>query len=100
MAAMEHCARGIMCGELAVAIAGGVEMMARIPMGAHMEPPPALGKRYPNFMDLTMGMTAEKVAAQWKVGRKEMEELARQLQKAAVRPTPRAALKARSCRSR
>jgi acetyl-CoA acetyltransferase family protein len=45
-------------------------------MGANMEPPPSLGKRYPNFMDLTMGMTAEKVAAQWKIGRPEMEEFA------------------------
>ncbi len=76
MAAMEHCARGIMTGELGITIAGGVEMMARIAMGANMEPPPALGKRYPNFMDLTMGMTAEKVAAQWKIERQEMEEFA------------------------
>ena len=73
---MEHCARGIMTGELDITIAGGVEMMARIPMGANMEPPPGLGKRYPNFMDLTMGMTAEKVAAQWKIERPEMEEFA------------------------
>jgi acetyl-CoA acyltransferase len=76
MAGMEHCARGIMTGELDVTIAGGVEMMARIPMGANMEPPPTLTDRYPNFMDLTMGMTAEKVAAQWKIGRQEMEEFA------------------------
>jgi acetyl-CoA acetyltransferase family protein len=76
MAGMEHCARGIMTGELDITIAGGVEMMARIAMGANMEPPPSLTNRYPNFMDLTMGMTAEKVAAQWKIERKEMEEFA------------------------
>ena len=76
MASMEHCARGIMCGELDITIAGGVEMMARIAMGANMEPPPSLSNRYPNFMDLTMGMTAEKVAAQWKIERREMEEFA------------------------
>jgi acetyl-CoA acyltransferase len=75
MAAMEHCARGIMTGEIDIAIAGGVEMMQRIPMGANMEFPPRLGQRY-NLAELPMGPTAEKVAGLYKVNRKDMEEFA------------------------
>jgi acetyl-CoA acyltransferase len=75
MAAMENCARGIMTGEIEIAVAGGVEMMQRIPMGANMEFPPRLLERY-NAADLPMGPTAEKVAALHKVERKEMEEFA------------------------
>ena len=75
MAAIENCARGIMTGEIDIAIAAGVEMMQRISMGANMEFPPKLLERY-NVADLPMGATAEKVAALHKVERKEMEEFA------------------------
>jgi acetyl-CoA acyltransferase len=75
MAAIEDCARGIMTGEISIAIAAGVEMMQRVSMGANMEFPPKLLERY-NYADLPMGPTAEKVAALYKVERKEMEEFA------------------------
>ncbi|MGD0949563.1 MAG: thiolase family protein [Candidatus Binatia bacterium] len=75
MAAIEDCARGIMTGELDIAIAGGVEMMQRIPMGAGMEFPPRLGQRY-NLAEIPMGPTAEKVAGLYKVARKDQEEFA------------------------
>ena len=75
MAAIEDCARGIMAGEIDIAIASGVEMMQRIPMGANMEFPPRLLERY-NGNDLPMGPTAEKVAQLYKIGRGEMEEFA------------------------
>jgi acetyl-CoA acyltransferase len=75
MAAIEDCARGIMTGELDITIAGGVEMMQRIPMGANMEFPPRLGQRY-NMGELPMGPTAEKVAELHKVNRKDQEEFA------------------------
>ena len=75
MAAIEDCARGIMVGELEIALAGGVEMMQRIAMGANMEFPPRLTERY-NLMEIPMGATAEKVAALHKIERLEMEEFA------------------------
>jgi len=75
MAAIEDCARGIMTGEIDIAIASGVEMMQRVAMGANMEFPPRLIKRY-NPNDLPMGPTAEKVAQLYKIQRKEMEEFA------------------------
>jgi len=75
MAAIEDCARGIMTGEIDIAIASGVEMMQRVAMGANMEFPPRLVERY-NPNDLPMGPTAEKVAQLYKIQRKEMEEFA------------------------
>jgi acetyl-CoA acyltransferase len=75
MAAIEDCARGIIAGEIEIAIAGGVEMMQRVPMGANIDFPPRLFQRY-NAGDIPMGPTAEKVAAVYKVERKEMEEFA------------------------
>jgi acetyl-CoA acetyltransferase family protein len=75
MAAIEDCARGIMTGEIEIAIAGGVEMMQRVGMGANMEFPPRLLDRY-DFAELPMGPTAEKVAGLYKVARKDMEVFA------------------------
>jgi acetyl-CoA acyltransferase len=75
MAAIEDCARGIMTGEIEIAIASGVEMMQRVGMGANMEFPPRLIQRY-NPNDLPMGPTAEKVAQLYKIQRKEMEAFA------------------------
>ena len=75
MAAIEDCARGIMTGEIDIAIASGVEMMQRVAMGANMEFPPRLIQRY-NPNDLPMGPTAEKVAQLYKIQRREMEEFA------------------------
>lgn len=75
MAALEDCARGIMTGEIDIAIAGGVEMMQRVAMGANIDFPPRLFERY-NAAELPMGPTAEKVAELYKVGRREMEEFA------------------------
>jgi acetyl-CoA acyltransferase len=75
MAAIEDCARGIMSGEIDIAIASGVEMMQRVAMGANMEFPPRLIQRY-NPNDLPMGPTAEKVAQLYKIQRREMEEFA------------------------
>jgi acetyl-CoA acetyltransferase family protein len=75
MAAIENCARGIMTGEIDIAVASGVEMMQVVPMGANMEFPPRLLERY-NINDIPMGPTAEKVAQLHKLSRNEMEEFA------------------------
>jgi acetyl-CoA acyltransferase len=75
MAAMEDCARGIMTGEIEIAIAGGVEMMQRVAMGANIEFPPRLFERY-NAAEIPMGATAEKVAEVYEIERLEMEKFA------------------------
>lgn len=76
MAAIEHAARAIMCGEGDIYLAAGCEDMFKVPMGAgRVEPSPRLARRY-NLMELPMGMTAEKVAAKWNVSRADMEKMA------------------------
>ena len=75
MAALEHAARAIMCGEGDTYIASGVEDMAQVPMMFAMEMPPRIGDRY-DFNELPMGATAEKVAELYKVGREDMDNMA------------------------
>ncbi len=75
MAAVEHAARAIMCDEGDIYIASGAEDMQKVTMAMHMDMPPNLGVRY-NLMDMPMGATAEKVAAQWKIAREDQENMA------------------------
>ncbi len=75
MAATEHAARAIMCGEGDIYIASGVEDMEKVPMMYAMDITPKLLERY-NMGDLPMGNTAEKVAELWKVSRKDAEVMA------------------------
>jgi len=75
MAATEHAARAIMCGEGDIYIASGVEDMEKVPMMYAMDISPKLLDRY-NMGDLPMGNTAEKVAELWKVSRKDAELMA------------------------
>jgi len=75
MAATEHAARAIMCGEGDIYIASGVEDMQKVPMMFALDMPPRLLDRY-KMEDLPMGATAEKVAERWKVDRVDMENMA------------------------
>ncbi len=75
MAATEHAARAIMCGEGDIYIASGVEDMQKVPMSFAMDFPPRLLERY-KFEEIPMGATAEKVAELWKVDRVDMENMA------------------------
>jgi acetyl-CoA acetyltransferase family protein len=75
MAAVEHAARAIVCGEGDTYLASGVEDMQKVFMAMHMDFPPRLLERY-NIMDIPMGSTAEKVADLWKITRDDMENMA------------------------
>lgn len=75
MAATEHAARAIMCGEGDIYIASGVEDMQHVPMAFSMDFPPKLMERY-NPGDIPMGNTAEKVAKEYKVAREDQENMA------------------------
>jgi acetyl-CoA acetyltransferase family protein len=75
MAATQHAARAIMCGEGDTYIASGIEDMQKIFMAMHMDFPPRLLERY-NIAEIPMGNTAEKVAEVYKVSRKDMENMA------------------------
>ncbi len=75
MAATIHGARAIMTGESDIILAAGVEDMEKVSMGANMDFPPRLLNRY-SLEDIPMGATAEKIAAQYKVAREDMDNMA------------------------
>jgi len=76
MEAIHIAAGNIAIGKGEVFIAAGVESMTRIPMGGYNPlPNPALYKTLPAAY-MSMGITAENVAKQYKIDRKTQEEFA------------------------
>jgi len=76
MQAIHIAAGNIATGSGEVFLCGGVESMTRIPMGGYNPMPhPKLYQDYPQAF-MGMGMTAENVAKQFKLSRKEQEEFA------------------------
>ncbi len=69
-------AEKIMCGFADVVVAGGVESMSLVPMGGNkMSPNPYLVSHYPEAY-MSMGLTAEEVAARYGVSREEQDSFA------------------------
>ncbi|MDR0787968.1 MAG: thiolase family protein [Gemmatimonadota bacterium] len=76
-------AQAIMTGMADVVVAGGVEMMSRVPMGGfHKELHPELGDAY-----IGMGFTAERVAERWGVSREDQDAWAFRSQMRAAEAT-------------
>ena len=74
----------IIAGGADVIIAGGVESMSAVPMrGFHIAPDPALMARVPEAY-MNMGLTAERVAAQYGVTRTAQDEFALRSQQRAA----------------
>jgi len=74
--AMDFAAQGIIAGAYDVVIAGGVEMMGKVPMrinrmGKDSEGP-GFHARYPQGT-VHQGIAAERVAARWDIGRAELD---------------------------
>ncbi len=77
-------AQAIQAGQYEVGIAGGTETMTMVPMGGNkVSANPELMEKYPQVY-VTMGATAEKVAAQFKVTREEQDAFAANSQKKAT----------------
>jgi len=76
--ALQMAADRIRIGEAEVMIAGGVESMSMVPMGGNKPSlPPAIFERDENIgLAYGMGLTAEKVAAQWGISREAQDEFA------------------------
>jgi acetyl-CoA acyltransferase len=68
-------AQEIMCGAGDVVIAGGVENMSHVPMGAGVNPNPKLLEMFPPEM-YVMGMTAERLAQMYKITRERADAFA------------------------
>jgi acetyl-CoA acyltransferase len=73
--AVNFAAQAIMAGAGEVAIAGGVEHMTRIPMGAGVNPNQRLLETFPPDMFL-MGMTAERLAEMYGIKRSDADAFA------------------------
>ncbi len=71
--AIAFAADRIRSGGAEIIAAGGAESMSMVPMGGHvMRPNPTLAERYPDAY-LGMGLTAENVAAQYKITREDQD---------------------------
>jgi acetyl-CoA acyltransferase len=74
----------IQSGAAQCIIAGGTESMSMIPMGGHkIAPNPALIETYPDAY-LSMGLTAENLAGQFRIGRDEQDSFALESHRRAV----------------
>jgi acetyl-CoA acyltransferase len=76
--AVHFAAQGVMAGAYDVVIAGGVESMSRVPMGASSaggSSTAPLRRRYPEGL-VNQGVSAELIAARWKLDRAELDEYA------------------------
>ena len=77
----------IRLGEADVMVAAGTESMSMVPMGGHKPSfSPAVFEKDENVaIAYGMGITAEKVAAQWKIGREEQDLFAAESHRRALR---------------
>jgi acetyl-CoA acyltransferase len=75
--AVDFAAMGVMCGQYDVVVAGGIETMSRVPLGAARESGfpygPKVMERYDNF-SFNQGISAELIADQWGLSRERLDE--------------------------
>lgn len=77
-------AERIMCGFADIIIAGGTETMSLLPMGGNkVVPNPYLVENHPGFY-LSMGLTAENVAAKYNISREAQDQFSYNSHKKAV----------------
>ncbi len=93
--AAHFAAQGVIAGAYDVVVAGGVEVMTRVPMGSSMADGrfgypfgPRLGARYaPQGGLVPQGISAELIADKWNITRDEMDAIGVQSQQRAARAT-------------
>jgi acetyl-CoA acyltransferase len=78
--ALHFAAAGVVSGQYDVAVAGGVELMSRIPMGSSANGQSPLGERYAARYGEgaypSQGLGAEEIARRWKLSRRDLDEFA------------------------
>ncbi|HSJ92339.1 MAG TPA: thiolase family protein [Ilumatobacter sp.] len=93
--AAHFAAQGVMAGAYDIVVAGGVEVMTRVPMGSSMADGkygypfgPQVGARYaPHGGLVPQGISAELIADRWQVTRAEMDRFAAESQRRAAAAT-------------
>ncbi len=79
--ALDFAVHAVMCGQQDVVVAGGVEVMSRVPLGAAratgMPYGPKVLARYDNF-SFNQGLSAEMIAKKWGLSRSQLDEYSAQ----------------------
>ena len=90
--AIHFAAQGVLSGAYDVVIAGGVEVMTRVPMGSSYAQGPGVPfgsqmlKRYDNGL-VHQGISADLVAQKWQLSRTELDEFSLESHRRAARAT-------------
>ena len=76
--ALDDAARAVMSGQMELVVAGGVETMSRVPLGAARATAgcsygPKVMERYDDF-DFNQGISAEMIAERWGLSRTQVDE--------------------------
>jgi acetyl-CoA acyltransferase len=85
--AVHFAAQGIMAGSYDVAIAAGVEVMSRVPMGSSVAGQDPFGTKIASRYDgglVPQGISAELIAARWGLSRQDVDALAAESHRRAV----------------
>lgn len=90
--AIHFAAQGVLAGSYDIVIACGVESMTRVPMGSSAKNGPgkpfgpAVMRRY-NNVQFNQGLSAEMLAAKWKIERRRLDEFSLESHRRAARAT-------------
>ncbi|MDX1691829.1 MAG: thiolase family protein [Acidimicrobiia bacterium] len=90
--AAHFAAQGVMAGAYDVVLAGGIESMTRIPMGATAQQGPGFPfgpkmlERYDNGL-VPQGISAEMIAEKWGISRERLDEISYESHRRAARAT-------------
>jgi len=82
--ACNFAAQAVMSGTFDLVVAGGIEHMTRVPMGADMGPmSEKLTTRFPDLVP--QGLSAEMIAEKWNMSREEVDQFALESQRKAAK---------------
>lgn len=97
--ALDFAVQAVMSGQQDVVVAGGVEVMSRVPMGSArasgMPFGPKVLERYEGF-DFNQGVSAEKIAQKWGLSRQELDGFAAMSHERAARALDSGAFEAQT----
>ena len=83
--AVHFASQAIACGDMDVVIAGGVESMTREPMFSNIHAAKTSAKLTSQYEIVNQGVSAERIASQWNITRKELDEYAYESHQKAIR---------------
>lgn len=72
--AVHFAAQAILAGDMEVVVAAGVENMSRTPMGSNVKGTELSKELTSRYEIINQGLSAERIAQQWKISRQEMDE--------------------------